>query len=234
MVNGIHKFCWMVSQELSHEFFFQSIFYVLQSYGLFVVFLLFTASQLFVPETLLDSAPSFYGFLLFGVSLLFVTLDQQSQFLDDWRDGYLNWLKVHGQNLRSYFFVKVLTKFIIQLFPLLGLTLLFFMVMSISFSYIIYFLCLSLSLGIVICWGSLLAALLGVSDHKGEGETSTYFMGFLLLPLLIPTILVGIECMKALVMGQFCGYYLGMQLGLFVVTLSLSLALAPFVLNQVE
>jgi len=232
MGKGIHKFYWMLIQEFSWVHFYQGIFHVLQSYGLFLAFLLFSVSQLFDPESHPELTVQFYGFLLFGVSLLFASLDQHFLFGDDLQEGYMNWLKVQGQNLRTYFFVKVFAKYVTQLVPLMLMTLLFFFSLSISFSYMVYFLCLGFSLGIVVCWGSLLGILFGQSSQRGM--SSSYFFGFLLLPLLIPTILVGVECMKALVMGQFCGYYLGMQAGLFMVTLSVSLVLAPFVLNQVE
>lgn len=231
-MTGMRKLYWMFAQEVSWGHICQGAFHVLQTYGLFIAFLLFSTSQLVETENPSHIPIQFYGFLLYGVSLLFASLDQQSLFWEDLSSGYLTWLKVHGQNLRTYFFIKFLARFVTLGIPLMGMIYLFFIALDVPYSSTTYFSCLAASLGIVICWGSLLGGLFGQFSHRGG--SSVFFMGFLLLPLLIPTILVSAECMKTLVMGQFCGYYLGMQAGLFVMTFSLSLVLAPFVLNQVE
>lgn len=229
---GMRKLYWMLAQEFSSEHICQGVFHVFQTYGLFIAFLIFSVSQFVGTENSSEIALPFYGFLLYGVSLLFASLDQQSLFWEDLSSGYLSWLKVHGQNLRTYFFSKIISRIVILGIPLIGMIYLFFLSLGAPHYSATYYLCLALSLSIVICWGSLLGVLFGKVSHRGT--SSIFFMGFLLLPLMIPTILVGVECMKALVMGQFCGYYLGMQVGLFVMTFSLCLILAPFILNQVE
>lgn len=226
----------MIRAEFSGERLFQGWFQSCQNYGFFMVFILFSLTQFSPshPQTLFLS-PELFCYLFYGISLLLISLSSSPLIENDRRDGYLDFLIVtntfHRPVLRQYFFSKLIALYTLTCLPLLCMTAIAFLISGemTHFGWA-YFLSLALSLGILCCWRQTILFL-----FCGQNSSSpVYFLSFLLVPFLVPSFLIGCECIKSIAAGEFSGYYIGMQLGLFLITLSMNLALAPLVLNQVE
>lgn len=175
--------------------------------------------------------------VIYGLSLLYLITLVPSIFQDDIHGDYLTWIRTNLQSsnivLVSYFGSKILTSYILYVCPILFLNLL--LIHSLNLDQIgLYTLSFSLSAGITLCWASLFQLLFenGLANQYSLSLSS--LLSLLTIPLLIPTLLVSIECLKAIVMGEYCGYYLGMQGGLFLATLAATLTLSPFIINQIE
>jgi len=160
-----------------------------------------------------------------------------SYFEDDFSDGYIIWLKGKEGILRSYFLAKILGSIPLFIAPILLLSLGCFVFLGwvAPIEVILpFFINNLLSLLTVLCWGSLFQLLIGRSNLNKQGSLGTSLLSLLLLPLLIPTFLVGWEWINALVRGDYWGYYLGMQGGLFMASLATGLGLAPLVIKHTE
>lgn len=155
-------------------------------------------------------------------------------FSGDFSDGYLTWLKGREGMLRSYFLAKIMGGFFLAVLPIVLLSLFSCILMEIDKSLMIPFsLNALLSLSTALCWGSLFQLLIG-GNQSNQGSLSTSLLSLLLVPLMVPTCLVGWEWINALVRGDYWGYYLGMQGGLLLASLSISLGLAPLIIKNTE
>lgn len=160
-----------------------------------------------------------------------------SYFEDDFSDGYITWLKGKDGMLRYYFLAKVLGGVALYIAPILLLSLGCFVLLGgVAAIDVIFpfFISNLLSLLTVLCWGSLFQLLIGGSNLNKQGSLGTSLLSLLLLPLLIPTFLVGWEWINVLVRGEYWGYYLGMQGGLFMASLAAGLGLAPLIIKHTE
>lgn len=176
--------------------------------------------------------------LIFMITFNFILLSTliPSYFSGDFSDGYLTWLKGREGLLRSYFLAKIVGGIFLLILPILLLSLIscFLMGSHTSTGILIPFMLNSLlSLLTALCWASLFQLLLGGSQTN-HGNLNTSLLSLLLVPLMVPTCLVGWEWINALVREGYWGYYLGMQGGLFMASLSISLGLAPLIIRHTE
>ena len=190
------KFIILLRDELS----FSSIRYFLVQGLIHYALLLFCFSILIKPDG--SSTSQIQAFTLIVIfNFILLSMIIPAYFEGDFSDGYLTWLKGRDETLRSYFLAKVIAGIPLFIIPIVLLSLGCLFCMSLGGSLVVLFpfvLSSMLSLLTGLCWGCLFQLLVG-NNLSGNGSMGTSLLSLLLVPLMIPTFLVGWEFINALV-----------------------------------
>jgi hypothetical protein len=164
--------------------------------------------------------------LLYGLAIIVLLSHVGDQVQRDLLDGHLAWLISHGQSPVGYFIKQLLASLLDSVIPL---TLAFVCIQLFSqpFSIIIIlagsFLMTCLTM---VCWGLILVL--------AQGRHTESMMGIVLAPLAIPNLLIAESLISTVAVSSNASYYLGMQLGIMLVSMGLSVCLAPLVIRNLD
>lgn len=226
------KFIILLRDELS----FSSVRSVLVQGLVHYALLLFCFSVLIKSDgSLASQIQAFSLTVVFNFILLSMIIP--SYFEGDFADGYINWLKARDETLHAYFLAKIVGGIPLFIIPivLLSLGCLFSMDLEGALNSLCPFVLHStLSLFTALCWGCLFQLVVGGTNLAQNCSLGTSLLSLLLIPIMVPTILVGWEFINALVQGNYWGYYLGMQGGLLIASLAMGLGLAPVIIKHTE
>lgn len=165
---------------------------------------------------------------VFNTLLLFSLIPDYFQ--DDLKNHYTSWFQNNDSSLRSYFFIKLLAGLTQFILPITCISLLILLMSSLSLNYFAYTLGIFIYLTTLLAWGCFFQILIGNSFTSLQNTLQP----LLTLPILIPLILVSSEFMKALAHNDHWEYYLGMQIGLCLMSITMTLAFIPIIARHLE
>jgi ABC-type transport system involved in cytochrome c biogenesis permease component len=189
-----------------------------------------------IKEIALPQTVPFFILYLFNPMVLMTLIP--FCFYEDVAEGYLSWLKGREQLLRFYFVAKLMGGILLLIAPCLmlsGIGLWLSEGQNMTFqSWGLFSLNALLSYTTLLCWGNLFQLLIGGSFKNDGMSMGVSLLSLLVLPLMVPTFIVGLEFINVLAHGDFWGYYLGMQGGLLMASFFASLGLVPLVIKHTE
>ena len=164
--------------------------------------------------------------ILEGLAVIVLLSYGGDKLLPDFTDGHLAWRLSHGYSASRYLLTHIGSCLWTTITPL---TLVFF-----SIQWAIYPLPKTLLLTgsfIITClttisWGLLLALV--------QGRFNQSWVGLMVAPLTIPQLLFSENLVYSLADFDQARYYLGMQGGLSLMSLAISIALAPVVIRNLD
>ncbi len=165
--------------------------------------------------------------LLYGLAVIVVLSYGSDCVQPDLQDGHLAWLLSHRTSPFSYFFKNLINSIGRIVLPLtLGFASLHLFIYSISEVMVIAF-SFFMTCTALLCWGLILT----LTQGPFPGQS---LLGIMLAPLAIPNLLIAESLISTIAVGGEASYYLGMQLGMMLVSFGLSICLAPLVIRNLD
>ncbi|MBW8309511.1 MAG: hypothetical protein K0M45_07765 [Candidatus Paracaedibacteraceae bacterium] len=165
--------------------------------------------------------------LLYGLAVIVVLSHGSDCVSPDLQDGHLGWLLSHGTSPFSYFFKNLINSIGRIVIPLtLGFASIHLFIYPLidvivtAFSFLMT--CTAL-----LCWGLILT----LAQGHAQGQS---LLSVMLAPMAIPNLLIAESLISTIAVGGEASYYLGMQLGMMLVSFGLSLCLAPLVIRNLD
>lgn len=164
--------------------------------------------------------------LLYGLAIIVLLSHVGDRVQRDLLDGHLAWLMSHGQSPAGYFTKQLLASLLDSVVPL-TLAFIGIQVFSQPVPVVIILACsFMMTCLTIICWGLVLVL--------AQGHQTESMMGIVLAPLAIPNLLIAESLISTIAVSGNASYYLGMQLGIMLVSVGLSVCLAPLVIRNLD
>lgn len=180
---------------------------------------------IFLPLSQDNFSPSI-TLVLYGLGIVVLLSHIYDTVAPDFQHGHLAWLMSHQYSIFRYCLNQIIVSFLKIACPL---ALSFFCIHLLVYPITIAFI-LSLSfliiLSTMICWGLILSI--------AQAQNGQSLLTITLAPLAIPSLLIAESLVSSIAAQEMTGYYLGMQLGILLVSGGLSLSMVPLIIKNLD